>query len=88
MALIPAPGRYSVLEVADDGRGIPAADLPHVQDPFFTTRPLHEGRGLGLSVVYGIVAGLGGGLLVQSVPGAGATVKVYLPIGPEEPPPR
>jgi signal transduction histidine kinase len=84
MAPLPPPGRYSVLEVADTGCGIPPADLPHVHDPFFTTRPLHEGRGLGLSVVYGIVAGMGGGLLVQSVPGAGATDMVYLPILPDE----
>ncbi|MGD0991521.1 MAG: ATP-binding protein [Gemmatimonadales bacterium] len=82
MAPIPAPGRYSVLEVADAGRGIAPVDLPRVYEPFFTTRPLHEGRGLGLSVVYGIVAGLGGGLLVESVPGAGARVSVYLPIAP------
>ena len=84
MAPLPPPGRYSVLEVADTGRGIPPADLPHVHEPFFTTRPLHEGRGLGLSVVYGIVAGLGGGLLMQSAPGAGVTAKVYLPIPPDE----
>jgi signal transduction histidine kinase len=43
---------------------------------------MHEGRGLGLSVVYGIVVGLGGGLLVESVPGAGARVRVCLPIAP------
>jgi signal transduction histidine kinase len=80
MAPIPPPGRYSVLEVADTGRGIAPGDLPRVYEPFFTTRPLHEGRGLGLSVVYGIVAGLGGGLRVESAPGAGARVSAYLPI--------
>jgi signal transduction histidine kinase len=80
MAPIPPSGRFSVLEVADNGRGIATGDLPRVHEPFFTTRPMHEGRGLGLSVVYGIVAGLGGGLRVESVPGAGARVSVYLPI--------
>jgi two-component system cell cycle sensor histidine kinase/response regulator CckA len=84
MTLIPPPGRYSVLEVTDTGRGIAPGDLPRVHEPFFTTRPIHEGRGLGLSVVYGIVVGLGGGLLVESVPGAGAgaCVRVYLPTAP------
>jgi signal transduction histidine kinase len=82
MAPIPPSGRYSVLEVADNGRGIAAGDLPRVHEPLFTTRPMHKGRGLGLSVVYGIVAGLGGGLRVESVPGAGARVSVYLPIAP------
>jgi signal transduction histidine kinase len=82
MAPIPAPGRYSVLEVADTGRGIPPGDLRRVYEPFFTTRPMHEGRGLGLSVVYGILAGLGGALLVESEAGAGARVSAYLPHAP------
>jgi signal transduction histidine kinase len=73
-------GRYSVLEVADTGRGIAPADLPRVLDPFFSTRPIHEGRGLGLSVVHGIVASCGGGLLIDTVPGTGTRVSVYLPI--------
>ena len=84
MAPAPPAGRYSVLEVEDTGRGIAPGDLPRVHEPFFTTRPLHEGRGLGLSVVYGIVAGLGGGLLVGSASGAGARVGVYLPMVPNE----
>lgn len=75
----PEEGLYSVLEVADTGRGIPEGDLPHVTEPFFTSRPLLEGRGLGLSIVHGIVASYGGGLLIDTVPGAGSRIRVYLP---------
>lgn len=73
------PGRYSILEVEDDGPGVAQTDLPHIFEPFFTSRPSHEGRGLGLSVVYGIVASCGGSVLVDSAPGAGTRVRVYLP---------
>jgi len=73
------PGRYSILEVEDDGPGVAQSDLPHIFEPFFTSRPSHEGRGLGLSVVYGIVASCGGAVLVDSAPGAGTRVRVYLP---------
>jgi signal transduction histidine kinase len=76
---IPAEGLYSVLEVADTGRGIPEDELPHVTEPFFTSRPQPEGRGLGLSIVHGIVASYGGGLLIDTVPGSGSRVRVYLP---------
>lgn len=76
----PPGGLYSVLEVADTGRGIPENDIPHVIEPFFTSRPLPEGRGLGLSIVHGIVASYGGGLLIDTVPGSGSRVRVYLPV--------
>ncbi|HZZ18462.1 MAG TPA: ATP-binding protein, partial [Opitutaceae bacterium] len=75
----PADGLYSVLEVADTGHGIPDNELPHVIEPFYTSRPQPEGRGLGLSIVHGIVASYGGGLLIDTVPGAGSRVRVYLP---------
>jgi hypothetical protein len=80
----PRPGRFSVLDVEDAGRGIAAGDLPRILEPFFSTRPANEGRGLGLSVVHGVVASYGGGLVVDSVPGAGTRVSVYLPIVPVE----
>jgi C4-dicarboxylate-specific signal transduction histidine kinase len=83
MLLTPAAGRYSVVVVSDTGCGMTPAAAAHAHEPFFTTRPPHEGRGLGLSVVYGIVAGLGGGLHLDSQPGAGTRVSVYLPIVPE-----
>ena len=82
MLLTPAAGRYSVVVVSDAGRGMAPGDVAHAHEPFFTTRPPHEGRGLGLSVVYGIVSGLGGGLRLDSRPGAGARVSVYLPLTP------
>jgi K+-sensing histidine kinase KdpD len=47
--------------------------------PFFTTRPLSQGDGLGLAMVHGIVSAAGGALLLESAPGAGTTVRVYLP---------
>ena len=70
---------YSILEVEDDGPGVSGADLPHIFEPFFTTRPDHEGRGLGLSVVHGIVTQYGGAVLVDTAPGAGTRIRVYLP---------
>jgi signal transduction histidine kinase len=73
------PGRYSILDVEDDGRGVAGDVLPHIFEPFYSTRPSHEGRGLGLSVVHGIVAKCGGAVLVDTEPGAGTRVHVYLP---------
>ena len=73
------PGRYAVLEVSDDGPGIAADVLPHLLEPFFTTKPFGEGTGLGLSVVSGIVRQHGGGLDIESSEGKGATISVYWP---------
>jgi signal transduction histidine kinase len=75
----PPQGVYSILEIADTGRGIPESDIPFVVEPFFTSRPLPEGRGLGLSIVHGIVASYGGGLHIDAVPGSGSRISVYLP---------
>ena len=72
-------GRYSILDVEDDGRGVAGDVLPHIFEPFYSSRPGHEGRGLGLSVVHGIVAKCGGAVLVDTEPGAGTRVRVYLP---------
>jgi len=68
--------------VADTGRGMTPDDAAHAHEPFFTTRPPHEGRGLGLSVVYGIASRMGGGLRLESSPGTGTRVSVYLPVAP------
>ena len=74
------PGRSAVLEVTDTGHGIDPSVLAHVFEPFFTTREVGEGTGLGLSVVHGIVSSMGGTITVESAVGQGATFRVYLPI--------
>ncbi len=71
--------RRAVLEIADNGEGIPADAQPRVFDPFFTTKPVGIGTGLGLSICHGIVASLGGQVTVFSEPGQGATFRVALP---------
>ena len=65
--------------IADNGRGISPADLPHLFEPFFTTRDVGVGTGLGLSIAYGIVAEHNGWMTVESVPGHGSTFYVFLP---------
>ena len=72
------------IEIADTGVGIAPEDLPHVFEPFFTTRagdpdPARRGSGLGLSVSYGIVTAHGGRIEVASTKGAGAVFTVRLP---------
>jgi signal transduction histidine kinase len=74
------PGGSAVLEVRDTGHGIDPAVIAHVFEPFFTTRDVGEGTGLGLSVVHGIVSSMGGTITVESTVGEGATFRVHLPI--------
>jgi PAS domain S-box-containing protein len=69
-----------VIEVADDGGGIPPEDLSRVFDPFFTTRPVGTGAGLGLSISHGIVTDHGGRIEAASAPGQGARFRVTLPV--------
>jgi CheY-like chemotaxis protein len=71
-------GAYVCVEVVDNGRGIDAETLPRIFEPFFTTKGKTH-RGLGLALAYGIVTNHGGGVAVSSQPGAGASVRVYLP---------
>ncbi|WP_224360848.1 ATP-binding protein [Hyalangium versicolor] len=68
-----------LIEVQDNGCGIPAENLERIFEPFFTTKPVGEGTGLGLSVSHDIIRGLGGQLSVTSTPGAGTTFRVLLP---------
>ena len=67
------------LDVRDDGPGISAQVLPHIFEPFFSTKGPGEGTGLGLSVVYGIVEDHGGFIEVDSEPGKGSLFSVFLP---------
>jgi PAS domain S-box-containing protein len=73
-------GDTIVVEVADDGCGIPAEMLPKIFDPFFTTKPIGRGTGLGLSLSYGIVADHGGRIEVESTVGVGSRFRIVLPI--------
>jgi two-component system sensor histidine kinase HupT/HoxJ len=73
--------RRVVVEIVDNGPGIPSEALPRIFDPFFTTKPPGEGSGLGLSVSYGIVGQHGGRLYAENRPGGGAAFIVELPTG-------
>ena len=68
------------VDVRDTGKGIPPEILNKIFDPFFTTKPTGQGTGLGLSVSYEIVKKHGGDIKVRSLPGAGATFTVMLPL--------
>jgi two-component system cell cycle sensor histidine kinase/response regulator CckA len=73
------PGAYVHLVVRDNGQGIAPEYLDRVFDPFFTTRKVGEGTGLGLSVVHGIVKNHGGAVYAESEPGRGTAMHVFLP---------
>ncbi|SIO57711.1 PAS domain S-box-containing protein [Singulisphaera sp. GP187] len=78
---IRAQGDQVILEVADDGCGMPAEDLPRIFDPFFTTKPMGQGTGLGLAISHSIVADHAGRIEVESTPGRGSRFRVILPVG-------
>ncbi len=71
--------RRVVVEVGDNGAGIPAHIRSRIFDPFFTTKPVGVGSGLGLSICHGIVTALGGSISVESEAGQGTTFRVALP---------
>ena len=72
------PGRFAIIRIADNGRGIDAATMAHIFDPFFSTK--FTGRGLGLATVLGIVQSHGGAIRVSSATGQGTSFDVVLPL--------
>jgi signal transduction histidine kinase len=74
-----APGHYVVITVSDTGTGMTPAVLARAFDPFFTTKEVGKGSGLGLSQVYGFAKTAGGHVKIDSEPGVGTIVKLYLP---------
>ena len=79
VGLRPTSGGEVEVCVADTGAGIAAGDLPHIFDPFFTSKPAGEGSGLGLAVAQGIVSDHGGAVEVASEPGQGTQFRIVLP---------
>ncbi len=77
-------GKYVVVTVSDSGCGMSPEVLERAFEPFFTTRDVGQGTGLGLSMVYGFSRQSGGHTTIDSEPGKGTTVKIYLPIAEAE----
>jgi PAS domain S-box-containing protein len=73
------PGDYVLLSVTDNGTGMPPHVLEHAFEPFFTTKEVGKGSGLGLAQVYGVAKQFGGSVRLQSEPGKGTTVELFLP---------
>lgn len=72
-------GQYVMIDVADTGVGMSPDILEKVFDPFFTTKPIGQGTGLGLSMIYGFAQQSGGEVRIDSTPGKGTSIKLYLP---------
>ncbi len=79
------PGPYICLSVRDTGHGISPENLEHLFEPFYTTKGIREGTGMGLAVVHSIVTGHGGFINVESKLGQGTTFTIYLPRTAEVP---
>jgi PAS domain S-box-containing protein len=80
------PGRYVKCSVSDTGKGIPPDLLDKIFDPYFTTKDVNKGTGMGLAVVHGIVQTHGGAITVESNVGNGAAFHIYLPSSKEKKP--
>ena len=82
------PGKYIQLSVADSGPGIQKEVMANIFDPYFTTKDVGKGTGMGLPVVHGIVENHHGKIFVESEPGEGATFHVFLPASDAKPKPQ
>ncbi len=77
-------GEYTVLSVSDTGTGIAPEVLPKIFNPYFTTKMVGKGTGMGLAITHGIVADYGGAIIVDSQAGKGTTFQVYLPVADQQ----
>ena len=73
------PGQYVCIDVADTGTGMTSETKAHAFEPFFTTKPTGQGTGLGLSMIYGFARQSEGHALIESEPGEGTSIRLYLP---------
>lgn len=80
-----AAGRYLCLSVADTGTGMDARTLARAIEPFFSTKGVGKGTGLGLSMVHGLASQLSGALTIESQPGEGTTIRLWLPESADRP---
>jgi signal transduction histidine kinase len=78
------PGEYAALSLRDSGEGMSEEVRRRAVDPFFTTKPLGKGTGLGLSMTFGYVRQSGGYLSIQSAPGQGTAITIFMPRALEE----
>ncbi len=79
------PGRYVKLTIRDTGHGIDPEIKDRIFDPYFTTKDVDEGTGMGLAVVYGIIKHHDGAIHVTSEPGTGTTINVFFPLADTKP---
>ncbi len=77
-------GTYMHLMIGDNGKGIPPEIMDKIFDPYFTTKDVGKGSGLGLSIVHGIVANHDGGILIQSEPEKGTVIEILFPVDQSE----
>ncbi|MGW8205020.1 response regulator (plasmid) [Sphingomonas bisphenolicum] len=79
------PGRYAVVCVTDTGTGMDAETRRRAIEPFFSTKGVGQGTGLGLSMAHGLALQLGGALTIDSAPGQGASIALWLPVSEQSP---